>query len=319
MQHPVSFLFIPLGACLCAVLASGAHRASAQPPTHYLATYEFNAYYADQVEASPSDLDVSPHQLTNADDATADDGNPARPAPKSRLSRKQYRLTNGCTPRCPHRSCYADAQLNFLRTNLASEVDSTTSSDQLELSPRVVLGTRNCNQCGARAQYQHYDWHTASTTSPTSPGVQFEFQSLDLEVTKRLFAYHTNLDLAAGVRLAKVQEAKFEAHSTASLMGGTVSANARTRLCSPTCWSWSWVYGGRLSLLGGHWNGSAHQGNGNVFVSEVFTGVETRCCRYSHDLFARFLFEVQNWHSDAFLLSDNVTLMGPGVQLGVRF
>ena len=60
----------------------GAHRAWGQTPANYLATYEFNAYYADQIEASPSDIDVSPHQLTEADDVTAGNRKPAREAPK---------------------------------------------------------------------------------------------------------------------------------------------------------------------------------------------------------------------------------------------
>ena len=319
MQYPTSFLSLPLGLCLCAVLTSGAHHARGQTPTNYLAAYEFNAYYADQVEASPSDLDVSPHQLTEAGDATAGDRKPARQIPNSKLPWKRYRLTNGRNSCCRDFGWYANIQLNFLSTSLTSKIDTATSSDQLELSPRIVAGYLNCNQYGARVRYQHYDWHTNGTTTPSPSRVQFELDSVDLEVTKRLLGCHTILDLAVGVRLAKVQQAGLQAESDANLIGGTFAADIRTQLCCKTCWSWSWVYGGRLSLLDGHWNGTAHQGSGNVFVSEVYTGVEFRYCRYRRPLFARFLFEAQNWHSDAFLLSDNVTLMGPGVQLGAGF
>ncbi len=317
MQHSTRFLLTPLIVCLCGMLACAA--AMAQRPTGGLATIKFNAYYADPVEASPSDLDVSPHRLADATDKTTSEEASNRESPNFNRSWKKYRLAGGGDSSFRNCNAYADFQLNFLGNNLTSKVDTTQSSDRLELSPRIVVGARNCHQYGLRVRYQHYDWNAPSLTSPTPPGVQFELDSLDLEATKRLRGRHTLLDLAAGVRFAKIEEAGFLGQSHSDLIGGTIAADGQRRLCRNSGWNWSWVYGGRLSLLGGHYNGTGHQGNGTVFVSEIYTGLQYGGCCGSHDVFARFLFEVQNWHSDAFLLSDNVTLMGPGIQLGVRF
>ena len=312
MQNPTRFLLLPASVCLWGLLACVAADAMAQNRAGERVSYKFNAYYADPVEASPSDLDVSPHHLADATDKTTSDRQSPRKVSNFGRSWKKYRSTAGVNSRFGNCNPYADVQLNFLGNNLTSKVDTTQSSDRLELSPRIVVGTRNCHQSGLRVRYQHYDWSAPSLSSPTPPGVQFELDTLDLEATKRLRGRQTFLELAAGVRFAKIEEAGLLGERDSDLIGGTIAADVQRCLCRNSGWNWSWVYGGRLSLLGGDYNGT-------VFASEIYTGLQCGCCCGSHHVFARFLFEVQNWHSDAFLLSDNVTLMGPGIQFGLRF
>jgi hypothetical protein len=79
--------------------------------------------------------------------------------------------------------------------------------------------------------------------------------------------------------------------------------------------------------MGGDWEGDAGGfldpvRDDNVVVEELYGGVEYLCVRGDYDLFARLIFEVQNWHSDAAAQdagADSIGFVGPGIEVGMMF
>jgi hypothetical protein len=95
----------------------------------------------------------------------------------------------------------------------------------------------------------------------------------------------------------------------------------------------SWVYGGRLSILGGDW-GTDEEDDGiledeerisddNVVVHELYAGLELSHCYRGYSVHARLAFELQNWHSDVLSESEldtaTVGIVGPGLRIGADF
>ena len=89
-----------------------------------------------------------------------------------------------------------------------------------------------------------------------------------------------------------------------------------------------WVYGGRLSLLGGDWGSDGNDfiterhRDDNVVVHELYAGIEAARCFRSCNVHARLAFEMQNWDSD--VLSEaadigTIGFVGPGIQIGAEF
>ena len=115
-------------------------------------------------------------------------------------------------------------------------------------------------------------------------------------------------------------------------LGLTLAADVRTRLCSYCCNTWSWVYGGRVAVLGGDWEGDntfintivePQVRDDNLFVQEIYAGVEYVYGYNGWDLYSRVTFEMQNWRSDVLgevsQTTDSISFIGPGISFGVNY
>ena len=170
-----------------------------------------------------------------------------------------------------------------------------------------------------------------------------EVDVVDLEVTNRFAFRRTDLWLSGGIRYAgwALTDDSNDPVTMASL-GLTVGADLRTLAFSHGCSRWSFVYGARLSLLGGNWKGdndiidtifNPEVANDNMLVHELYAGIEYGYTFRGHDLFARATYEIQNWHSDVLAESgigngmapnsigstDSIGFMGPGFHFGLRY
>jgi hypothetical protein len=138
--------------------------------------------------------------------------------------------------------------------------------------------------------------------------------------------------LAAGVRLASIDVREDDdGEAGADLLGLTMAADGRTRLTSLGSDRLAWVYGGRLSILGGDWGHDDDEESildervrdDNVIVHELYAGLEVARCYNGLDLHARLAFELQNWHSDVLaeseLDTDTIGVVGPGLRIGAEF
>jgi hypothetical protein len=110
--------------------------------------------------------------------------------------------------------------------------------------------------------------------------------------------------------------------------GGSVAADFKGVICHDCKHNlhWSSVGGARWSVFGGDWEGSPNNFIGpirddNIVVQELYGGVEVQ--RHGRiDRFARFVFEAQNWRSDALENNTNISsigFIGPRLDVGVHF
>jgi hypothetical protein len=140
----------------------------------------------------------------------------------------------------------------------------------------------------------------------------------------------SQLALAAGIRFANIQlEDTNDQGSGSDLLGLTMAADGLTTVVRTQNGYCGWVYGGRVSLLGGDWTGDvggaflsvAYQDD-NVLVTELYGGVEVaRCCGRA-TVRGRILFDMQNWRSDALAQQagvESITFLGPALQIGADF
>ena len=219
------------------------------------------------------------------------------------------------------------AHLFFARAHVAegAGVAGSKLSEEYELAPRFVVGFENgCGQ-GARIRYWHYGHHSDDITSPL--GVRFEWDVVDFEVTNRFQGCRTDVTLAGGVRWAGTGITTANNTADADLIGLTAAVDVETLICCDCCNYWSWVYGGRLAILGGDWNGRPNAfipvtptRDDNVVVTELYMGVEYGCCYCGNDYFTRLAFEIQNWHSDVASQAantDSIGFVGPAWHVGM--
>jgi hypothetical protein len=194
-------------------------------------------------------------------------------------------------------------------------------SESLNFSPRIIVCYEPVDGFGARARYWHYGALTESLGAGND--LRFEFDVLDLELYGRLRGQRTELILASGLRLAEIsidpQGSNFEGY------GITLAADGRTRICAQGLNEWAWLYGARLSILGGDWEGgSLALHDDNILVQELYLGVgqRRRVGRVLIDI--DLAVEVQNWHSDVLARdpagnADTVSVYGPKLHLGASF
>jgi hypothetical protein len=233
-------------------------------------------------------------------------------------SRKQNHLP--CGP------LYGDVQLNFLRIHLM-EGSVGKLSERYELSPRFTIGFDGNGSIGGRVRYWIYDRET-----PVLSGGQIgvEFNVIDIEATHRFQVGRSDLIVAAGFRWAGIDISDVDGDGTSTdLIGLTLAADAHTPLCDYHGGQLAWVYGGRLSVLGGDWNGSSNNDlvsgelqDDNVLVESIFVGVQYAMLYRECNVVARLAFEVQNWHSDVLSQNagaDSLGFLGPGVHIGATF
>lgn len=231
----------------------------------------------------------------------------------------------GQTPQVrPH--IFGEVEINFLRAHVV-ETSFGKLSEKYEFSPRFIIGFTDVGNFSGRVRYWVYG---RGTNVLDDGGVHIDFDVFDLEATHRFVGKKSELELAAGLRLAgiEINDSEGDACGT-DLMGITAAADGWTPLisCSEGCFGW--VYGGRFSILAGDWGGDADSEiintrvqDDNVLVHELYAGIGfTKCCR-NLDLNARLGFEMQNWHSDVLSdagLGNSIGFVGPGVEIGAQF
>jgi hypothetical protein len=219
---------------------------------------------------------------------------------------------------------YGEVQLLWLRAHVMEDAVGKLS-EQYEFSPRLIAGCETCNGIGARGRFWHYGHQ--SEFLGDSDGIRFDLDVIDIEATSRFAIHRSDLVVSGGFRWTTMEIATDDTVSN-NMLGLTFAADLRTAMCSSCDRQWSGICGARFSLLGGDWDG---QGGGfvdreqddNLVVQELYAGVEYLCCmKGGANLFARLVFEMQNWHSDAMAQSadtDSIGFVGPGAHFGASF
>ena len=171
---------------------------------------------------------------------------------------------------------YGAIDLDFLRAHL-SEDKFGKLSETYELSPTYILGVRNLGAVDGRIRY----WNYSRNTNVLGDGdIRLKWDVADFEAVHRFEGQRSSVDLSAGIRLAKIRLRDDEnAKSGSNLAGLTMAADGLTACHCMSEGYYAWVYGGRLSLLGGNWSGDDdsafvdhHVSDDNVLVTELYAG-----------------------------------------------
>jgi hypothetical protein len=221
-------------------------------------------------------------------------------------------------------SYYAQVDLMLLRTHMNEDVIGKLS-EKYEFTPRFILGWENEDGVGARLRYFTYGRGTQSLNSPEE--IHFDFSYVDAEATGRFKSGRSELVASGGFRLASVDTEFDDEEVDLDAPGITMAADLRTMVCGDCRRQWAVVAGARWSVLGGDWEGDDDGfvepiRDDNLVVQEMYFGTEYSCHYCNSVLWARLLFEIQNWRSDVMGESagvDSVSLVGPGFQFGGAF
>jgi hypothetical protein len=219
-----------------------------------------------------------------------------------------------------------DVEFMFYRVHMTDQVVGKLS-EKFEFTPRFILNFRNIGALDGRIRY----WTYARDTNVNTGGdVRFEWDVLDIEAVHTLQGRRSKLELAAGLRLADVQIFDTADEGCGShMIGLTMAADGLTPVITMPGGYCGWVYGGRVSLLGGDWGGNdnsvfinQHFNDDNMLVTELYVGAEVaRKCR-NLTVRGRALFEMQNWRSDVLAEQagiESIGFLGPAVQIGADF
>jgi hypothetical protein len=236
---------------------------------------------------------------------------------------------------------YGEVQLLWIRPHVSEDWVGKLSESH-DFSTRYVLGYEDRCGLGGRVRYWRYDDEVDILWS--SDSIAFQLDVLDLEVTNRFQFRRTDLVLAGGFRYAGWDLRCYDDGVVdLDAYGLTMAADLRTLLCCHGCNQWSFVYGGRLAILAGDWDGDnalidtlpgwPGVQDDNLLVHELYAGMEYAYCHCEYDLYMRAVFEMQNWRSD--VLSEpgigtglapysvgstaSIGFIGPSLQLGVRY
>lgn len=220
-------------------------------------------------------------------------------------------------------SYYASVEMVWARFHANEGAVGSKLSETYNIAPRFIVGYENSNGRGARIRYWNYNHATPTLgAGPVDVGLQV----LDLEVTNRFQFCRTDVTLAAGFRSANFDLTDAAgATSSADLIGLTMAADVEYLVCCDCNSYWSGLYGGRLSVLGGNWEGASAwtpaNRDDNMVVTELYGGVEYGRCQGGYDIYTQFKFEIQNWQSDAIAANVGTTLgfVGPSWTIGVGF
>lgn len=229
-----------------------------------------------------------------------------------------------CYESC-HGMCYAELHNIFMRAHVSSDVVGKLR-EKYEYSPRLVTGYETAGGLGVRGRYWNYSRTTGTVDDNGSLGL--DMNVIDIEGTKRISSRNVDVLLSGGFRWAdmKIEEDNDDEVST-EMPGITFAIDGRAPICCTGGMQWSAVCGARWSLMGGDWRGD-YGGiirptfDDNVTAEELYGGFEMLCHRCGYDLYARLVFEIQNWHSDALGESsptDSIGFVGPAIQTGVTF
>lgn len=233
----------------------------------------------------------------------------------------------GCPDGCGQAmngSYYAEIDLMFMRTHMMEDVVGKLS-EKYEFTPRFILGYETENGVGARMRY--FTYGRTSQVLNAEDEIRFAFDTLDFEATGRFKSCRSELVLAGGFRFASVESEWDDERVSLDAPGITVAADLRTMFCGDCRQQWAGVAGARWSVLGGDWEGSDFGfveplRDDNVVTQELYFGAEYSCHYRDYVMWARLVFEIQNWHSDVMSQSagvDSISLLGPGIHLGGSF
>jgi hypothetical protein len=255
----------------------------------------------------------------------------------------------GCQPCagcdvCSNNYCgrfYGEIQLLWVRPHVSEDWIGKLSESH-DFAPRYVLGYEDRCGLGGRVRYWRYDDEVDVLW--TEDSIAFQLDVLDVEVTNRFQLCRTDIVLAGGFRYAGWDLRCYDNGVVdIDAYGLTMAADLSTLVCCHGCNRWSFVYGGRLSILGGDWEGDnalidtipGYPGvrDDSLLVHELYAGVEYAYCHCEYDLYMRAVFEMQNWRSDVLSepgigtgLADysvgstsSIGFYGPSLQFGVRY
>jgi hypothetical protein len=219
---------------------------------------------------------------------------------------------------------YVEIQNIFMRTHFSSDVVGKLR-EKYEWSPRIVGGYESPGGLGGRMR-----WWSYSRTNSTVDGdeaLHFDLDVLDAEGTARFSSRRADLLIAGGLRYANFEIAQDDDEIASDLPGITFAGDGRMAICCMGRSQWSAVCGARWSLLFGDWEGDdtdlvEPEFDDNVTTHEIYGGVEYLCHDCNYDLFARIVFEVQNWHSDVLgetSATDSIGFIGPAIHGGISF
>ncbi len=234
----------------------------------------------------------------------------------------------GSMEEAPGRSRFsADIELMMLRPQIA-ETAIGKLSENYQFSPRLILGVAGAGNFDGRLRYWHYDRN--SDVLGADGSIRLKFDVLDLEALHHFKPGKSDIAVSGGLRLAGIRLTDLESDEcNTELLGLTMAADGLTPLGEFPGGHLGLVYGGRLSILGGHWDGDptsqfvdARIRNDNVLVNELYGGVELARRLGNFDVRARLLFEMQNWRSDVLAQYsgvESIGVLGPALQIGADF
>jgi hypothetical protein len=218
-----------------------------------------------------------------------------------------------------------DVEFLFYRVHVTDQVVGKLS-EKYELSPRFTLDFRNIGPLDGRLRYWNY---ARDTNVSGAADAHFEWEVFDIETVHYFEGRRSQLALSAGIRFVDIEIVDPNDNEADSYMLGlTMAADGLTPVLRMRNGYCGWVYGGRISILGGDWRSDAGSAfvNGrfrddNTFVSELYLGAEcARCCGRT-TVRGRLLWDMQNWRSDALADSsvESISFIGPALQLGADF
>ncbi len=242
----------------------------------------------------------------------------------------------GCA--CPESNCYdgyghnpnvgmyyAEVQMTFLRAHLLEESIGKLS-EKYEFTPRFVMGYETPCGTGGRIRYWTYG-RTTPNLSTAADALSVEFDVIDLEGTHRFRTSRSELVIGGGFRWSTMEFEVNDESVDSEMPGITFAADLRG-LLSRSCRSqWGAVCGARWTILGGDWQGDDFgliepNRDDNIVTHEFYGGFEYLRHFPGYDLYARAVFEVQNWRSDAMgqtAGADSIGFVGPGIHVGAEF
>jgi hypothetical protein len=236
----------------------------------------------------------------------------------------------GCEPPCPScdcgpkaTMCYAEIQNTFLRAHVTEEAVGKLS-EKHEWAPRAIVGFELPSGIGARGRYFNYS-HETTILDNGGEELGLEFEVIDVESTARFRTTHADLILSGGFRWADILIEEDDDAIRSDMPGLTVAGDLRGVFCRGCRSEWAGVGGARWSLLGGDWEGNDNDlveetRDDNMVVQELYGGVEWVCFAGHCNFYARAVFEMQTWRSDALDENDaSISFVGPALHGGVTF
>lgn len=228
----------------------------------------------------------------------------------------------GYCEECQCGSTYGAVELYWARLHLSEDVTGKLS-ESYNISPRFVLGYESAGGLGARVRYWNYS--RATRLIGQDDDIRFELDVIDLEGTNHIQFHRTDLRLGGGLRLADVNTLDVDNDAAYNDMCGlTVAADLRTQFALLNN-RVAAVYGGRISLLGGDWDGSTghdfinRSRDNNIVVHELYSGLEYRQNFGGRNFFTRMVWEMQTWQNDSMERADSFGFVGPSLQLGSSY
>lgn len=203
---------------------------------------------------------------------------------------------------------------------------SVSSRKNINFRRALFWVFRGAGNFDGRVRYWHYDRDSEVLGWNGSVGIKFDV--LDVEAVHRFAARKSELTLSGGLRLAGIRLHDINLwESNTDLIGLTLAGDGLTPLGAFPGGYFGLVYGGRLSILRGDWNGDGDSqfvnrfvGNDNVVVNELYAGVELARRINALDVHLRLLFEMQNWRSDVLAQNagiESIGILGPACRLAL--